>query len=152
MSRPRRASTLRGDRISVCLAGACAAHCVGAPLLAGILPVVGIVVADPGTEWVLQGMSLATSAITLSTGCLRNHRQWRAMWPFGAGAACMLGVRLLAQADNGIVQMLVLIGAGLVVAAHAVNIRLCRRAGAWQCGRGSLIAPAQGGTPSITME
>jgi hypothetical protein len=125
----------RGDRISICLAGACAVHCIGSPLLAGILPIVSIAMLDSRVEWVFLCVSLVTSAMTLSSGCLRSHRQWRALAPFAVGAALLLGIRLANDDDGMLAQWLVVAGAGLVVAAHAVNIRLCRRAGADRCGR-----------------
>jgi hypothetical protein len=50
-------------------------------------------------------------------------------------AACLLGVRLLADNQGALAQMFVVTGAGLVIAAHAINIRLCRRAGAGRCRR-----------------
>jgi hypothetical protein len=138
MSRLVRGSA-RADSISLCLAGACAMHCVGAPFVAGILPVVGVAVGDPRLEWLFLVVSLFTSAIALCHGCLRNHRKWYALAPYAAGAGCLLGIRLTADAEGALALILVMPGAALLIAAHIINIRLCRRAGADRCGRASEI-------------
>jgi hypothetical protein len=129
------------DPVSICLAGACAVHCLVTPLAVGLLPVVGITLANPGLEWIFLTVSLATSMFTLLTGCLRSHRQWRALAPFVAGAACLVGTRGLTDPEGSLAHIGVTAGATLVITAHAFNIRLCRRAGAARCGR--LERPAE---------
>ena len=86
-------------------------------------------------EWTFLTVSLVTSAFTLLTGCVRNHREWRALAPFAVGAACLLGTRVAVDSEGSFEQAGVVAGASFVIAAHGVNIRLCRRAGAARCGR-----------------
>jgi hypothetical protein len=67
------------------MAGACAVHCLIAPLIAGLLPVVGAIALDARTEWMLLSGSLITSVATLVTGCLRTHGSRAALVPLAAG-------------------------------------------------------------------
>jgi hypothetical protein len=115
-------------------------HCVGAPLVAGLLPLVGLTLASPRVEWAFLIASLVTSAVTLFRGCLHSHRQWRAVVPFVSGAGCLFIVRIVSDSDGPAAQVAAVVGAALIITSHAFNIRLCRRAGAAECGRPTAMA------------
>lgn len=129
-----RAVRSRADSVSICLAGACAVHCVATPVVIGLLPLVGLRLADSRLEIALLLTSLAVSGLTLCNGCLRHHRRWAAAAPFAVGAAVLLGRQLAGDSVGTVGDVaIVAIGATLVVSAHVLNIRLCRRAGSG-CG------------------
>lgn len=96
-ARPEKARLVRdaaaGDRAGICLAGACALHCVGAPLVASFLPVAETL-DSPVMEWAFLTGSLVTSVTALAAGCLRTHGQVRTMALFAFGAAWLLAPRL----------------------------------------------------------
>jgi hypothetical protein len=118
-----------GDRAGMCMAGACALHCVGVPLLATLLPLFSTALESPGLEWAFLLVSLTTSAIVVVAGCILSHRRWLPLAPYVTGATLLLTVRLLVNAEGLVAQSSVIVGAGLLVGAHAWNIRLCRPTG-----------------------
>lgn len=121
------------DPVSICLAGACAVHCLLTPVAVALLPVLGITLGNPLAEWGFILLSLGTSAYALAQGCLRSHRHWRALLPFIAGAAVLVSARLVDDSHPVVAAAAVVVGATGVISAHVLNIRWCRKAGAAQC-------------------
>jgi hypothetical protein len=70
-------SSTRADSIGMCVAGACAVHCIATPLIAGILPVIGASLLDPRTEWLFLLSSLMVSSFAMASGCVRGRRPRR---------------------------------------------------------------------------
>jgi hypothetical protein len=123
----------RSDAIGMCAAAVCAVHCIATPLIVGILPVIGLPLLDPRTEWLLLSVSLTISSLAVFSGCVR-HRRWVPFGSFAFGAALLLASRLVLDDDGTAARAAVAAGAGFVVGAHVLNIRLCRcTAGAPQC-------------------
>jgi MerC mercury resistance protein len=69
----------------MCAAAVCAVHCIATPLIVGILPVIGLPLLDPRTEWLLLSVSLTVSSVALFSGCVRDRR-WVPVWSFALGA------------------------------------------------------------------
>jgi hypothetical protein len=105
------------------------------PFVASFLPIIGLLSRSPWTEWTFLSTSLGASATTLVRGCARVHRRWLAMAPFLAGVVVLVAGKLVEDAYPSLTRIGVVIGAGLVIAAHALNIRQCRRAGSSDCCR-----------------
>jgi hypothetical protein len=113
------------DRAGVVLSLACAVHCAAMPLVAGLLPLIGLHDAVP--EAIETGLLLATGAVavvSLLGGC-RHHRQWRPWLLVGGGLGSIAAGRLLVEGSPWAETGLVVAGALLLVAARLVNWRLC---------------------------
>lgn len=117
----------RLDRTGAAASLVCAAHCAAMPLLAGLLPLLGLsFVASEGFEWVMICLSLSIGAVSLLPSFARRHRQWRPLLMFALGASLMLAVRLWLEEDSRWETPVVVVGALLIATAHWVNLRLCR--------------------------
>jgi hypothetical protein len=116
------------DRAGIGTAGACAIHCLIAPWLGSITPLIGAKLTDETAEVVFLGVSLAFSGLTLLVAGLRLHRQWRGIATFLGGAAVLIGARVSGLADDAVGPMLIVTGATLITGAHLLNIRCCREA------------------------
>jgi hypothetical protein len=117
----------RLDRVGVAASLVCAVHCMAMPLLAGLLPLMGLsFLAEDQTEWVLTGMSLGIGSLSLLPSYVRRHKQWRPILFFGCGASLILAVRLSAEEGSRLEALMMVIGAVLIVCAHVVNRQLCR--------------------------
>ena len=109
----------------MCAAAVCAVHCIATPLIVGILPVIGLPLLDPRTEWLFVSVSLTVSSVALFSGCVR-HRRWVPVWSFALGAGLLLASRLVLEDDGVAGQAAIAVGAPFIIGAHLLNIRLCR--------------------------
>jgi hypothetical protein len=117
----------RLDRLGAATSLACAAHCATMPLLAGLLPLVGMgFLASEQAEWVLVGLSLGIGSLSLLPSYAKKHRQWRPLLLFVFGASLIITVRLSVEEGSRLQAPAMVIGALLIVCAHIVNQRLCR--------------------------
>jgi hypothetical protein len=129
----RSKSTPAGDALGICMAGACAIHCVAGPAVVASLPAIGIELVSARVEWMFLLLSFGTSAMVLVRGCFRTHHQKWALIPFAVGAAALVAVRLIVDPDGRIGEWTVIGATVLVLTAHILNLRLCRRSGS-ECG------------------
>jgi hypothetical protein len=113
----------------------CAIHCLAAPLAVVVLPLAALTAETGIVEWGLLLVSLTTSAVVLGRGCVRQHRQWRILAPFAAGAAAVLWSRLAEESYPASAQLAVVAGAMAMITSHVLSIRWCRRSGAVSCAR-----------------
>ena len=112
------------DQIGVGLSLTCAVHCLAAPLLLTALPLFGLrFVADDLTEVVLLSAALALAVGSLCWG-FRRHKSGRVFLLLGLAVLLLAGGRLFAQGSSEI--MLVVAGAVILAASHALNWHLCR--------------------------
>jgi peptidoglycan/LPS O-acetylase OafA/YrhL len=125
MSRP--APTL--DRLAIGVSMFCLVHCLAAPLLVVLLPVMaGTLLADESFHLVLLFAVLPTSLAALWTGC-RRHRD-RSVLILGAlglvvlGVAAFRGRELVGETGE---KLLTVCGSLLIVAGHWRNFTLCRK-------------------------
>jgi hypothetical protein len=113
-----------GDSTGIAVAVACALHCLAAPILGAALPMAGVLVSDRA-ELAFLGSSLLISGTTVVATCRRQGSP--AVW-----GAFLVGAALLVAGGSGtewselLEASLVVGGAGLIVAAHVMNIRQCR--------------------------
>lgn len=117
----------------MCMAGACAIHCVAGPAVVAFLPVIGIELLSDRAEWMFLLLSFGTSATVLVRGCFRTHHQKWALIPFAVGAAALVAVRLIVDSEGRLGEWTVIGATLLVLTAHILNLRLCRRSGS-ECG------------------
>jgi hypothetical protein len=117
----------RGDVWGICLASACAIHCIATPLVLGMLPLVaGALLEHPALEWLLVLLSVLLSSVTIAHGS-RRHGRWYPALPLVAGAALLLAARVLPQLDEPVERAIVLAAAVLIITAHLLNLRAPRR-------------------------
>jgi MerC mercury resistance protein len=117
----------RLDRLGAAASLVCAVHCASMPLLAGLLPLVGLsFLASDQAEWLLVGLSLGVGILSLAPSYTRKHRQWRPLVLFTFGASLIIVVLLSAEEGSRLEAPAMALGALLIACAHLINRRLCR--------------------------
>ena len=112
------------DQIGIGLSLACAVHCLAAPLLLTALPLLGLsFVADELTEVVLLSSALVLAVGSLCWG-FRQHKSGRVFLLLAVAVALIATGRLFAEDRSE--SLLVVAGAVLLAASHALNWHLCR--------------------------
>lgn len=112
------------DQIGVGLSLACAVHCLAAPLLLTALPLLGLsFLADDMTEVVLLGSALVLAVGSLCWG-FRRHKSGRVFLLLAVAVALIATGRLFAEDRSE--SLLVVAGAVILAASHALNWHLCR--------------------------
>ena len=115
------------DRLGAAASLACAAHCAAMPLLAGLLPLLGLgFLASEQAEWWLIRLALGIGSLSLLPSYARKHRQWRPLLLFAFGASLIVAVRLSAEEGSRLEAPTMALGALLIACAHLINRRLCR--------------------------
>lgn len=111
------------DRLGITAASLCALHCIMLPILLPALPLFGLgFLADHSWE---HGFLLATAvlgAITIFSGFKRYHKK---LYPF---YLLFLGVAIYwqnHQVAEHLQPLVIILGSGLIVAAHFINLKLC---------------------------
>lgn len=113
------------DRTGVFVSTACAVHCALMPLLAGMLPLIGLDDRLPeAVEPVALVASVALAAVSLTGGCLHS-RQWQPWLYLGAGVGAIAFGRFAVEDVAWLETVSVVTGALLLATAHLVNRRLC---------------------------
>jgi hypothetical protein len=93
------------------------------PVMIGVLSVAGAAwVADERLEWTLVALAAGLAA----TSARRSGRNWRILWVFGAGLACILTARLGAAPGSWTQATGMLVGGTLIAAGHWQSLRLLR--------------------------
>jgi hypothetical protein len=111
------------DKIGITATSLCALHCILLPIVLPALPLLGLsFLADHQWEHVFLMLTAMLGTIALFSGFARYHRR---LYPF---YLLYLGIALYwikhdfsADAE----PFFITIGAGLIVAAHWLNIKLC---------------------------
>jgi len=118
--------TERLDKAGGTTSVACAVHCALSPLILPLLPLTSRRLVGPTLEWGFVAVTLILGTVSLSHSFRVIHRDWRAIGLFIFGFAVLMSVRALEP--PGAVESLGVFGAALlIVAAHALNLRLGRR-------------------------
>jgi hypothetical protein len=105
----------------------CAIHCALTPMMATLLPVVGLgILAGERAEFVLLALSVSLGITGLYLG-YRVHRSRRALFTLAVGLCLLASGRVAEGWECERIGMTLIVGGGLVVAAsHLLNRRLCR--------------------------
>jgi hypothetical protein len=140
LSLPRLA---RLDFIGSVLSTLCAIHCLAMPIIAGLLPVLGLsFLGDRAFERAACVAMTLLACACLVTGC-RQHRRWWLLALLGTGASLTLGTQFLFAADtattcakaccaegvNWTQALVMFTGGGLIATAHLLNLRFGRACG-----------------------
>ena len=115
------------DRAGMMISCLCAVHCALLPMVAGILPLIGMgLLAAEGTETALIGSSVALGSIGLSLGYHR-HRSGRALVVLALGMSLLIAGRIAEVHGADASAKVAAVTGGLAIAgAHLINRRLCR--------------------------
>jgi hypothetical protein len=113
-----------GDSTGIAVAVACALHCLAAPILGAALPMAGVLVSEQA-ELAFLGSSLFISGTTVVATC-RNRGRLSVWGAFLVGAGLLMAAGSGIEWSEPIEASLVVGGAGMIVAAHVMNIRQCR--------------------------
>lgn len=128
MRRSMRRARGRLDVVGATISCACACHCVALPVVAALLPALGLGrLVDERVERALVAMTIVVGAASFGPSAWRaapGPRRWRVPALFVAGLALLLAARIVeargneAGADGGVI-----IGAGLIAIAHLAHRR-----------------------------
>ena len=116
------------DKSAIALSGVCIAHCLALPAVVALLPALSAYwFAGESFHLLLLFMVLPTSIVALGLGC-RHHRTYGILLWGTSGLLVLTAAAGLGQAWVGEAaeKVLTVIGATLVMVAHANNFRLCR--------------------------
>ena len=112
------------DNVGACLSFACAIHCMAAPLLMTVLPLVGLgFILSESAE-----MALVVGAVSVAIGSLawgyRHHRKWRVFLMLGSALILIFIARF--HASEGTEVIFMAMGGLLLAVVHLINRHLCR--------------------------
>ena len=121
-----RPAIARWDRAGIVVSTACAVHCVALPVLAGLLPFLGLRhFVDERLEWTFVATTAVIGVVSHSRAYWRHHRHLAPGVLFAAGILLIVGARLLhleGLADPAAAT----VGGAFAITAHALNLRWCR--------------------------
>jgi len=120
------------DALGIAASLACAIHCAILPLLLTSLPVLGTNIIDNiGFEFGMIVLAMIIGFYSLWHGYRQHHRNLLPSLLFGLGIILLF----LKQAFHAHQLFFLVPAVSLIVAAHLINYRHCRKAG--QCAGGS---------------
>lgn len=111
------------DRIGIAATSLCALHCILLPILLPLLPLIGLsFLADHTWEHVFLLLTAALGTIALYSGFKRYHKRLYPFYLLYLGVVCYW---IKHQFSSELEPIFIVGGAGLMIAAHFVNIKLC---------------------------
>jgi hypothetical protein len=111
---------------------ACAIHCALSPVVLPLIPLTASRVVGPTLEWGFVTTSLLLGIVSLGHSYRVIHRDGRAMALFVVGFTILMVVRFVEP--RGLLEPIGVFGAAaMIVAAHAMNLRLQRTSGTNAC-------------------
>ncbi len=111
------------DRIGITATSLCALHCILLPILLPVLPLIGLsFLADHTWEHVFLFLTTALGTVALFSGFKRHHRRFYPLLLFYLGVAIYW---IKHDYSAGVEPYFIITGAGLIIAAHFINLKLC---------------------------
>lgn len=112
------------DRLGIWASSLCALHCLLLPILIPVLPYVSAsFFADDWFEKTILSLSMIIGFWALLSGFYRYHRQLYPLYSLLLGGLIYWNKDMFGEAYE---PFTIALGAILIVAAHVVNIRLCK--------------------------
>ncbi len=117
--------TKRLDKLGVWITSLCALHCLALPLLLPIAPLIASsFFADAWFELAILSFSVVIGFAALFIGFHQYHRQLYPIYSLVAGALIYWNKDVF---GHDFEPLTIAIGAILIIGAHLLNLRLCRR-------------------------
>lgn len=127
------------DALGIAASVACAIHCAVLPLVLTSLPVLGTNIIDnPGFEYLMIIIALAIGSYSLWHGYRKHHHRLLPLLLFFSGMALLF----MKQAWHTYQLWFLIPAVALIVSAHLLNHRYCRKANhchSSDCGHEELI-------------
>jgi hypothetical protein len=113
------------DRMGVWVTGLCALHCLLLPLFISVIPfIASSFVASAWFERTILSVSILVGFVALLIGFNQYHRQLYPMYSLTLGGLIYWNKDMFGHAYE---PLAILLGAVFIIAAHLVNLRLCRK-------------------------
>jgi MerC mercury resistance protein len=116
----------RADRFGMVVASLCFAHCIAGPVLLTLVGFRSLLHVSERFEYVFLLASAAMGLAALLPAFLKTHGRISCLAMFCGGLLC-LSLKRYSDSRGIAPEMVVVgVGAGLLVGAHALNLRFCR--------------------------
>lgn len=113
------------DRLGIAASLACAIHCAVIPLFFTSLPLWGInLVTNEAVEYLMIGLAFLIGLLSFRHGFRLHHHKYLPVLLFTAGIGLLIGKEMV----PGHPLWMIMGGIALIVSAHYVNYRFCRKA------------------------
>lgn len=117
-------TVLSGDRKGMLVAALCFVHCVAGPILLSIAGFSSLIGVSEKVDPVFLLSSAILGSATLFPAYRKKHRRLSCLGLFLGGVSC-LAVRHYVAWTSAAEIVFVGVGASLIIAAHALNMRFC---------------------------
>jgi len=105
----------------------CVIHCLALPFFISLMPLIGLsFLLDETVEWTIIGFSVLIAAVSLLPAYFGRHGKIRTIVLFVAGIGLIVASQMAFEDELAMQVPFLLVGAGLITAAHLVNHRLCQ--------------------------
>jgi hypothetical protein len=119
-------ATARWDRAGMVVSTSCAVHCTLLPLVAGVLPFMGLQhFADERIEWLFIAGTALIGVVGHARAFTRHHGHTGPGLLFAAGLGLVIVTRLR-ESESLLEPIAFVVGGSFTAAAHWLNLRLCR--------------------------
>jgi hypothetical protein len=116
----------RWDRAGIVVSAACAVHCTLLPLVAGVLPFLGLRhFADERVEWLFIAGTGLIGVVGHTRAFVLHHQHAGPGLLFAAGLGLVIVTRLFGG-ESTLEPIALVAGGSFTAAAHWLNLRLCR--------------------------
>jgi phosphoglycerol transferase MdoB-like AlkP superfamily enzyme len=113
------------DKLGVWVSAMCALHCILLPVLLPALPLLASsFVAQEWFERSILTISIAIGFAALLIGFKQYHRQLYPLYSLSLGAVIYWNKHMFGEAYEPIT---ITVGAAFIIAAHLINLKLCRQ-------------------------
>ena len=112
------------DQVGVWLTSLCALHCIALPVILPLIPMLaGSFFAEEWFERTVLLLSIAVGFVALLIGFYKYHRQLYPLYSLAMGGFIYWQKDMF---GHHLEPLVVTIGAVLIIAAHIINMRLCK--------------------------
>ncbi|HSC54325.1 MAG TPA: MerC domain-containing protein [Phnomibacter sp.] len=113
------------DRLGIAASLACAIHCAVLPLFFTSLPLFGVnIVQNKAFEYFMIGLAFGIGVLALRHGFRWHHHRYIPVAMFTIGVGFLVAKEMV----HGHPVWMVVAAVVLIVSAHIINYRLCRKA------------------------
>ncbi|MGQ8366238.1 MerC domain-containing protein [Glaciecola sp. 1036] len=121
----QRVDNTRFDKLGVWVSSLCALHCLAIPMLLPIAPFIATTFfAESWFERTILAISILIGFIALFIGFHQYHRQLYPIYSLITGALIYWNKDVFGEAYE---PFTIALGAGFIIAAHLLNLKLCRQ-------------------------